>query len=301
MSMGQSLLARLEMGNLLGKHWLKKALVGELTPEECQQLISSYDVVGDIAIIRIRDELKEKGKLIASAIMNANKHVKTVLRQTSGVSGTFRLRGLEWIGGEKKTFTVHVEHGCRFHVDLAASYFSPRLSCERMRIAHLVQSDETVINMFAGVGCFSIIIAKHSKASRIYSIDINPDAIRLMKENIRLNKLENRVIPIEGDAKCVIEKEFVGKADRVLMPLPEKAYEYLNSAIKALKPSGGWIHFYDSTHADKRDYAIPQIITKVSERLENLKVDFKIPNSRIVRTVGPNWYQLALDIMISGK
>lgn len=289
------------MGNLLGKHLLKKALLRELTPEEYQQLISSYDVVGDIAIIRIRDELKEKGKLIASAIMNANKHINTVLRQTSGVSGTFRLRDLEWIGGEKKTSTVHVEHGCQFHVDLATSYFSPRLSYERMRIAHLVQPDETVVNMFAGVGCFSIIIAKHSKANRIYSIDINPDAIRLMKENIRLNKLENRVIPIEGDAKVIIETEFVGKADRVLMPLPEKAYEYLNSAMKALKPSGGWIHFYDSIHADKRDAAVPQIITKVSERLEHLKVDSKIPNSRIVRMIGPNWYQLALDIMISGK
>ena len=281
------------------KHRLKKALE-ELPPEERQQLVSSYDVVGDIAIIRIRDKLEEKAKLIAEAIMDSNKHIKTVLRQTGAVSGAFRLRGLEWIGGEKKTITAHMEHGCRFHVDLAASYFSPRLSYEHMRIARLVQPHETVVNMFAGVGCFSIIIAKHSKANRIYSIDINPDAIHFMNENIRLNKVESRVIPIEGDAQVIIETGFVEKADRVLMPLPEKAYEYLNSAIKALKPSGGWIHFYDSTHADKRDDAIPQIITKVSERLENLKVDFQVPYSRIVRTVGPNWYQLVLDISIRG-
>lgn len=285
----------------MGKHWLKKALLGELTPEEYLQLVSSYDVVGDIAIIRIREKLEEKAELIAKAIMDANKHIKTVLRQTSSVSGDFRLRGLEWISGEKKTSTVHVESGCRFHIDLAASYFSPRLSYERMRIAQLVQPDETVVNMFAGVGCFSIITARHSKAGRIYSIDINPDAIRLMEKNINLNKVEKRIVPIEGDAQVVIEKELMGKADRVLMPLPEKAYEYLNSAIEALKPSGGWVHYYDSTHAYQRGDAPPQVIAKVSERLENLKVDFKIPNSRTVRTVGPNWYQIVLDILVRGK
>lgn len=289
------------MGNLLGKHWLKKTLLGELTPEELQQLIGSYDVVGDIAIIRIREKLEEKNKLIAKTIMNANKHIKTVLRQTSAVSGTFRLRGLEWIGGEKKTTTVHTEHGCQLHVDLATSYFSPRLSYEHLRIAKLVQPGEIVVNMFAGVGGFSIIIAKHSKADRIYSIDINPDAIRFMKENIHLNKVENRVIPIEGDAQVVIETGFAGKANRVLLPLPEKAYEYLNSAIKALKPSGGWIHYYDSTYAAERYDAIPKVVTKVSEKLENLKVDFKVPYSRIVRTVGSNWYQLVLDMLIRGK
>lgn len=281
----------------MGKHRLNKAL-GKLTPEEHQQLISSYDVVGDIAIIRIRDKLDEKAMLITKAIMDSNKHIKTVLCQTSAVSGTFRIRELQWIGGEKKTITVHMEHRCQFYVDLATSYFSPRLSYEHMRIARLVQPHETVVNMFAGVGCFSIIIAKHSKADRIYSIDINPDAIHFMNENINRNKVENRVIPIEGDAQVIIETGLVGKADRVLMPLPEKSYEYLNSAINALKPSGGWIHFYDSTHANKRDDAIPQIITKVSERLEDLKVDFKVPYSRIVRTVGPNWYQLVLDISV---
>ena len=282
----------------MGKHWLKEALSKELTPKESEQLISSYDVIGDIAIIKISEELDDKKELIAKAIMNANKHIKTVLRQTSGVSGDLRLRGLEWTGGEKKTTTIHQEYGCRFHVDVAASYFSPRLSYERMRIAKLIQPGETVINMFAGVGCYSICIAKHSKADKIYSIDINPSAVRLMKENIDLNKVWNRVVPSEGDAAKVIEKELAGKADRVLMPLPEKAYAYLDSAIKALKPSGGGAHFYDMVYARKRGDAVPPVVKKVSEKLANSKVDFKIVCSRIVRSVGPNWHQIALDIQV---
>lgn len=282
----------------MGKHWLKEALSKELTPKESEQLISSYDVIGNIAIIKISEELEDKKELIAKAIMNANKHIKTVLHQTRGVSGEFRLRDLEWIGGEKKTTTIHQEYGCRFHVDVAASYFSPRLSYERMRIAKLIQPGETVINMFAGVGCYSICIAKYSKADKIYSVDINSNAVRLMKENIDLNKVWNRVVPIEGDAEKVIETELAGKADRVLMPLPEKAYDYLDSAIKALKPSGGWIHFYDMTHARKRQDAASLVIKKVSEKLANAKVDFKIVCSRIVRSVGPNWHQVVLDIQV---
>lgn len=165
-----------------------------------------------------------------------------------------------------------------------------------MRIAKLIQQGETVVNMFAGVGCYSICIAKHSKADKIYSIDINPNAVRIMKENTNLNKVWNRLISIKGDAAKVIENELAGKADRVLMPLPEKAYDYLDSAVKALKPSGGWIHFYDMTYARKRQDAVSFIVKKVSEKLANSKISFKIVHSRIVRDVGPHWYQVALDM-----
>jgi len=280
---------------------LKTLLTSKLNPMELKLLYKSYDIVGDIVTIRIPEPLKERSKIIAEAVMQTHKRVKSAWRQASPISGDFRLRGLEFILGERKTETFHREHGCIFKVDLEKCYFSPRLSYERMRIARQVQPDETILNMFAGVGCYSIIIAKHSKPEKIFSIDINPVAIQYMKENIKLNKVEEKVIPIQEDAKKVIEERLQNIADRVLMPLPERAYQYLDCALLALKPTGGWIHYYDFEHAKKGEKSIEKIESKVSEKLLILGVNFEVAFGRIVRTTGPNWYQVVLDIQVKGK
>jgi tRNA (guanine37-N1)-methyltransferase len=167
-----------------------------------------------------------------------------------------------------------------------------------MRTAEKIRKGEVIVNMFAGVGCFSIIIGKHSGAEKIYSIDINHVAVQKMQENVRLNRLYGRVIPILGDAKEIIEERLCHVADRILMPLPEKAYEYLPYALLALKNAGGWIHYYDFEHAKKNENPIEKVYRKVTERLESLDVAFEIPFGRTVRSVGPNWYQTVSDIRV---
>jgi len=281
------------------KRSLKTLLEGKLEPRELRLLCKSYDIVGDIAVMRVSEALVHRVQTIAEAILRTQKHVKTVLRQVSPVAGDFRLRELEWVAGEKKTETVYNEFGCLFRVDLEKCYFSPRLSYERMRIAKLVQPNEVVVNMFAGVGSYSIIIAKHSRPEKIYSIDINPIAIQFLKENARLNRVERQVLPILGDAKETIEGRLRRIADRVIMPLPEKAHEYLNSAVLALKLNGGFIHYYDFEHSAKGENAFEETRKKVSEKLGTLGVNFEILSSRLVRTTGPNWHQVALDIKTS--
>lgn len=280
------------------KKRLKQLLSETLPHEELANIYNSYDIVGDIAIIRLTETSRKYSQIVADKIMEVHKNVKTVLAQTSPVYGDFRLRKLEHLAGENKTLTIHRESGCLFSVDLEKCYFSPRLFYERMRIAKLVKNGETVINMFAGVGCFSILIAKHSKAEKIYSIDVNPTAVQFMKENVKLNRVYNKVIPIEGDAKNIILKKLYGIADRVLMPLPEKAFEYLPYAVLALKNRGGWIHYYDFEHAGKAENAIEKVKAKVTEKLEEMGINFQVSYGRIVRATGPNWYQVVLDILL---
>jgi len=277
---------------------LKARLSGVLSQHEIEVLYNSFDIVGDIAILRIPKALESRGEMIADAVMQVNKHVKTVLCQVSPVSGEYRLRELRWLRGEKRTETVHKEHGCLFKVDLAKCYFSPRLLYERMRIAKQVKPGEVIVNMFSGVGCFSIIIAKHSKAGKVYSIDINPDAVKYMQMNIALNKVEDIVEAIEGNSRDVILNRLKGIADRVLMPLPEKAYEYLSYALMALKQGGGIIHYYDFEHASRGENPLAKITEKVSWKLSDMKVDFNVAFARIVRSVGPRWYRVVLDIFI---
>jgi tRNA (guanine37-N1)-methyltransferase len=231
--------------------------------------------------------------------MGANKNVKTVLAQESAVAGDFRLRRLTHVAGENKTSTIHKESSCVFSVDVATCYFSPRLSHERVRIAKMVKPSETVVNMFAGVGCFSIIIAKHANPAKVFSIDVNPAAIQFMKENIRLNRVYDKVTPLLGDSKELINSRLQHVADRVLMPLPEKALDYLPYAVSALKASGGWIHYYDFEHAKKTESAGEKTKLKVAEKLAHLCAEFEIPHSRIVRSTGPNWYQVVLDMHVT--
>ncbi len=280
------------------KKTLRSILKEKLQLQEIDGLIRSYDIIGDIAVIRVPDGLRSKGQIIAEAIMQTQKHVKSVFRQASAVSGDFRLRQLEWLAGENRTATVYREFGCVLQVDLAECYFSPRLSFERMRIAQLVEPDEIVVNMFAGVGSFSVLIARYSKVKIVYSVDLNPLAVDFMRENVRLNRVQGQVAPILGDAKRVIVEHLRDVADRVIMPLPAKAYEYLEYAVMALKPSGGWIHYYDFEHASKREDPVEKAEVKVVGILHKLGVQAVASCGRIVRTTGPNWHQVVLNIQI---
>lgn len=262
------------------------------------KVYNSFDVVGDIAIIKLPLASKELAKSVAKAIMGVNKNVKTVLLQESPVAGDFRLRRLTHVAGENKTSTIHKESECLFSVDVAKCYFSPRLSYERMRIAKMVKPNETVVNMFAGVGCFSIMTAKQASPAKVFSIDVNPVAVQFMQENIRLNRVYGKVIPLLGDSKEIINSRLQRVADRVLMPLPEKALEYLPCAVSALKTSGGWIHYHGFEHATKTESPTEKAKLKIAEALDALGVDFEVPFVRVVRSTGPNWFQLVADVHV---
>ena len=280
------------------KKRLRQTLSVFLSPEDLRKVYSSYDIAGDIAVFRLPCTSSVNAETIARAIMNVHRNVKTVLFQSSPVAGNLRLRRLTYVSGENKTTTIHREFGCLFAVDLSKCYFSPRLSHERMRIASLIERGETLVNMFAGVGCFSIIAAKHSGAAKVFSIDVNSAAVRFMKENIKLNRVYDKVTPLMGDSKKIINNLLQYRADRVLMPLPEKALEYMPSAVLALKKSGGWIHYYGFEHAAKIESPIKMVKLKVVEALDTLGVAFEPPFVRVVRSTGPNWFQLVADVHV---
>jgi tRNA (guanine37-N1)-methyltransferase len=275
---------------------LRDKLSTALPLEELCKVYNSFDVIGDIAIIKIN--ALQNAEAIAKQIMASQKNIKTVLTPSTRITGDFRVRELKYLAGENKTVTCHKESGCTFKVDVEKCYFSPRLSFEHSRIAKLVESGEIVVNMFAGVGCFSIAIAKTAGQTKVYSIDVNPVAIQYIVENVRINEVEETVFPMLGDAKDIINSRLQGVADRVLMPLPEKALEYLPYALSALKPTGGWIHYYDFQHSSGKENPTEKTKIKVAEKLECLGVTYVFANSRVMRPTGPNWYQTVVDIKV---
>ena len=148
---------------------LKKALEGVLTTEENNELISAFDQIGSIIIVRIPESIISKKKIIGEALLDQVKIAKSVFYQASAVEGDFRTRDLEILAGEDNTETEYKEFGCKFTVDVKNAFFSPRLSTERERIADLVQNNEVMTNMFAGVGMFSIMAAKKKEMYCIQS------------------------------------------------------------------------------------------------------------------------------------
>ncbi len=276
---------------------LKEVLQERLDRTELEKLSSSFDIIGTIAIIKIPDSLTSKRKLIADALIEEIRPVKSVFCQVSAIEGDYRLRKLELISGENSPITVYKEHGCTFKVDVINTYFSPRLSTERLRIAKLTEPNEVIVNMFGGVGTFSIIISRYNNSAKVYSIDSNPIAIDMCRQNIEINKLTGNVFPVLGDAEQEIHKGLKGIAKRVLMPLPEKAKDFVDAAVSSLENGSGTIHYFCHVGADNKKNAIQNGIMDTSESFS--KFDHTIRNVRVVREVGPRFYQIVSDVMVT--
>jgi tRNA (guanine37-N1)-methyltransferase len=279
---------RLDRGDPLGCQKVstgtKLSRWGELSSFE-----SGIDVIGDIAIVKLRQGSEGKEGALAEAILTEMKSVRCVYGQAGGIEGDFRLRKLRHLGGEKRTMTVHKENGIRLKLDVETSYFSPRLSTERLRIADRVGEGEKVLNMFAGVGPYSILIAKKTK---VWSCELNAAAFKFHVENNKLNKVERNIQMIEGDAMALPERlKGEGMFDRVLMPHPSQSNLFLHAALSMLG-QGGVAHYYRHVSGEDEKEAEETLRMEVAETAPGTVVGAV----RMVRAIGPRYIELVADL-----
>jgi len=275
---------------------IQEALRGKIPPELYMYLPHSMDIIGRVAIIELPSHLENYEVLVGKAIVEIHKNIKTVLVKKGAISGAFRLRKFKIIAGLDITETEYREHGCIFHLDPTKVYFSPRLSQERWRIAQQVRKEETVIDMFAGVGPFSILIGKKCSNVRIFAIDINLDAFHYLKRNIIANRLHDQIIPHHGDAREIIKGNYIGVADRVIMNLPEQSINYIDIACKALKTTGGIVHYYSfEAEPNTSENVMRKLSKAVSRTGRNIE---KFSDIRLVKAVSPHQWQVAVDAVI---
>ncbi|MFP4115705.1 MAG: class I SAM-dependent methyltransferase [Candidatus Aenigmatarchaeota archaeon] len=275
---------------------LKEALKDELSEEELEHLVKSFEVIGDVAIIEVPEELEHRKELIGEKLMELNKHIRTVLREVSGRKGTFRTRDYELIAGEEDTETLHKEHGARFRLDPREVYFSEREGKERQRIVEQVGEGETVMAMFAGVGPYPIVIANQVDVEKIYAVELNPCAYKYLEENVSLNKLDDVVEPMEGDVRKLCP-DYFGECDRVLMPLPKGSEDFLELAMKCLKDRGT-VHYYSwSEEEDLYEEAEKEL----KEAAEELGKEVNIKDKRKVLPYAPGKWKICLDCIVENK
>ncbi|NHJ48942.1 MAG: class I SAM-dependent methyltransferase family protein [Asgard group archaeon] len=269
----------------------------QLDPDELEFIPRSFDTIGDIVVIEIPEQLWSKRILIGKALMEAHKSIKSVYVKIGKVSGISRIRPVEYLVGEKKTKTIYKEHGVRLSVDITKAYFSPRLSEEHSRIAKQVSSNELIVDLFCGVGPFVIPIAKKVQ-STIHAIDINEEAINLLKENITLNKLSGSIHAHVGDCRKIVKQEnLINIADRIIMNLPGYAINFVDVACQVLKKEGGIIHFFAFVGGEiPPEEQIVNDFTKAIE--ENNRTISEIITVRKVRMSAPKQWQMVVDARV---
>lgn len=254
-------------------------------------MTTGVDTVGDIAIVRLAEARAAQKRRIAEAILVETKAVKCVFEQQGGIEGDFRLRKLRYLAGEDRTLTVHRENGCAYKVDVARCYFSPRLATERLKVAEATERNEAVLNMFAGVGPFSILIAR-KRMAKVVSCELSGYACELHEENNRANKVERLVRVVNADAMD-LPKLVKRKFDRILMPHPSQADRFLQVALSMAK-RGATVHYYRHVLGRNDEEAAESIRGELAEVLPE-GTSYEI---RRVREVGPRWVEMAADIRL---
>ena len=265
---------------------IKQALKPEVG-EEISYLKGGWEIVGEVLILELPEELESKKQIIGKKFLEFFPRVKTVLNRKE-IAHEFRKPVVEIIAGSE-TETIHRENYCAFKWDASKIMFSAGNMGERKRMASISSANEVVVDMFAGIGYFSIPIAKHSKPKKVFSIEKNPVAFDYLKENIELNKLRN-VEPILGDCR---EAALNNIADRVIMGYFFDQEKFLPAAVNALKEKGV-IHYHDI--AMKKE--IQSRVEEVRAALRDLGCEAKLIEKRVVKSYAPMRWHVVFDFEV---
>lgn len=268
---------------------LKESLESFFSESELASFPTGWQILGDIIIVGIPEILEDKKTRIAEALLSMYPRCRTVIRDF-GIEGQFRQPKREILLGSE-TETIHKENGCFFKQDVTKVMYSKGNLEERKRMSRLGEG-EVIVDMFAGIGYFSIPMAVHSRPKEITGIEINPESFAYLKENIRLNKIEDIFVPICGDCSKVTPER---TADRVLMGYVGTTHHYLGVAIKALKENGGILHYHET---------VPERLarTRPQERIKkaacSLGKKVEILETRRIKKYSPGVLHVVVDARI---
>lgn len=271
-------------------------ILQRIIPENLHSyLVCSYDLVGDIAIIIVREELADYEELIAEVFLQSSPRIKVVAKRSGVYGGEFRILPLLVIAGENRTTTETKESGVRLKLDLAKTYFSVRSGGERLRVARLVESGENVLVPFSGIGPYPLVIAQHSQAQSILGVEKNKDAHSWAVENMSCNKRLKNVRFENADFYQWLENTtFLW--DRIIMPLPKAGLHFVEPVLRLLK-AGGWLHCYDMRATTDFDLAIGQLAEQVQSGGRRLM------SARVVSCghCSPRTFRICIDAQVGGE
>ncbi|MGA8542166.1 MAG: 50S ribosomal protein L11 methyltransferase [Thermoplasmata archaeon] len=199
-----------------------------------------YQRMGRVLLLRLPARYRPLGDVIGRA-WQEELGVETVMNRLGPVEGEFREPRVErWVGTETETEVV--EHGVRWRFDAARVMFAAGNQSERRRAGALVRPGESVVDLFAGIGYFTIPAARSGPATRVVAVEKNPIAYRYLEENVRRNGVEDRVRCFLGENRSIPLSPH--GADRVFLGYLPDALPWLPRAVELLRNEGGWVHVH---------------------------------------------------------
>jgi len=277
------------------KELLSKELSKELG-SNVNLLPKGFQAIGDIVIINLKPELLEHKKEIGEKILDLFPRFKTVCNKTGEIKGEFREPQIEVIAGDKNTGAVVKENNCIWKFDVSKIMFAKGNINERVRIAKQVRRGEVIVDMFAGIGYFTIPMAKLASPEKIYSIEKNPISFRYLKENLKLNHRENKVEVINGDNTIAVPELGI-KADRIVMGYLPPPKDFLDTAFLVAK-KGTIIHYEDILTVGKEKEDAEKSMKSIREAAEKVGRKVKLLSLNRVKGYGPKRDHYVLDVKV---
>lgn len=201
-----------------------------------------YHLIGHVALVTLSMSNDDTIEKIGELTLSYDPKVKSVAVKSGPTTGIVRQPSYTLIAGDTNTLTTHIENGVKFHIDPLRLTFSGGNRRERISFPERVMDCEHVVDLFSCVGQFGLHIAVRTEA-KVTAIEINPEAYKLLQENIILNDVQDRMKAVLGDCRDVHPSD---AADRVIMGYLHDTIEYLPIALDTLSPNGGWIHLHAS-------------------------------------------------------
>ncbi len=254
--------------------------LNDLIPEK-------WEYVGDIVIVKMDPRCEPYKELIGRTYANVL-GAKTVCADMKGVSGEFRHPSMELIYGTE-TESVRLENGIRYGFDVTKVMFASGNTDERMRMRNLDCTGETVVDMFAGIGYFTLPLAKYSGARKVFACEKNHESYEFLCRNIKDNGLEDKVIPILSDNRNLLGKHF---ADRILMGYVQTTSEFVPKALDMIR-EGGIIHYHDTFYVNEYEDRIRGIFDDACGR-----DGYEIVRIHEVKSYAPSVSHYVADIRI---
>lgn len=263
--------------------------------DKSRSLVHGYDIIGNVALVKFdRNQSAKSKKQFAKQLLKSHNYIKTVLEKASKFSGRLRTNKTKFILGENTKEVLYRENGCEFRFNIDTCYFSPRLGSERREIASLCKKGEDVLVLFGGVAPFAVVIAKNSKAGKVFSVELGRECSKYALENVKRNKLTGKVEIIQGDVKKILPKLNL-KFDRIVMARPNLKDDFLQVTLKKIKKNGV-IHYYGFyDEAEMLAHVLEDLIEK---RAKEAGKKIKILDVKKAGDIGIRKYRYRVDFKV---
>jgi len=279
------------------KDLLSEELKEKLSSEELGKLPSGFQRIGDIIVLNLDESLLGHKEEIGEAVLDMFK-VRSVCNKTGAITGKFREPQIEVLAGSEDTVVTHIESGCKYRFDVRKVMFAKGNIVERTRIAKQIKDGEVIVDMFAGLGYFSVPIGVLSKPEKVYSIELNPVSYSFLCENLKINHIHN-IEAIQSDCREEVDKlvDAGVKADRVIMGYLPPPKEFLDWAFKIIK-KGGILHYEDIVRVGREDGDVLRVVGDVRASALRVGFDVELLLSRRVKSYGPKTEHWVFDFEI---